>query len=119
MTLIINETGERKDLTCIIDGIDCAQDIIGNSGAIGGYIVYDNDAEVYRISQDDYDWWDEYLTHYREDYEAICELKSEYGAEAVDEIVNDEREYDNDYDDHHRTNERIMERVRAELRPLS
>ena len=53
MEFIINETGELKELT-IIDsktGVDWSSDLIGNSGAVGDYIHYDDAAGAYSIGQ--------------------------------------------------------------------
>lgn len=96
MYFIINETGERKELNYIDaeTGVDCINDIIGNSGAVGDYITYDEDAEAYRINRDDYDWWDTYITHAQEDTEELAHLREgldrrdEYtGRSAIDDII--------------------------------
>lgn len=87
MKFIINETGETKTLKIRdINGIDWTRDLIGNSGAIGDTITYDEDSEAYRINQADYDWWAEYIDMY-ERYEADYQaLRDEYGGEAVENI---------------------------------
>lgn len=96
MYFIINETGERKELHYIDakTGVDCINDVVGNSGAIGDYIIYDDDAEAYRINQDSYDWWDEYITHAQEDAEELAQLREELdqrdeytGQSAIDDII--------------------------------
>ena len=88
MEIIINETGERKELT-IIDqktGQDMAADIIGNSGAIGDYITYDDVEGCYRMSQEDYQWWVVYLDMTARYNNQLCELRDKYGP-AVDDII--------------------------------
>lgn len=96
MYFIINETGERKELNYIDakTGVDCINDVIGNSGAIGDYIAYDQDADAYRINRDDYDWWDTYITHAQEDAEELARLREELdrrdeytGRSAIDDII--------------------------------
>ena len=54
MVFVINETGEHKELHYITEnGVDCVQDIIGNSGAIGREIKHDREEKVYRVNQAD------------------------------------------------------------------
>lgn len=96
MDFIINETGKREELHYIDakTGVDCIGDVIGNSGAIGDYITYDEDAEVYRINRADYDWWETYITHAQEDAEELARLRDELdqrdeytGKSAIDDII--------------------------------
>lgn len=96
MYFIINGTGERKELRYIDaqTGVDCIGDIIGNSGAIGDYIIYDEEVEAYRISQDNFKWWDEYIAHAQEDAEELARLRDEFdkrdeytGQSAIDDII--------------------------------
>lgn len=118
MDFIINETGERKELHYIDadTGVDCIRDII--SVAIGDYITYDEEAddeedELYRISQADYDWWDEYITHAQEDEEELASLLDEYedGKSAIDDIIN--RYYAPiDMEDEHRQWQKVFEIIR-------
>lgn len=81
MYFIINETGERKELHYIDTktGGDRINDVIGNSGAIGDYIIYDDEAEAYRISLADYEWWAEYIAAHAQ--EGADESKYTIGAE--------------------------------------
>ena len=101
MDFIINETGEKRELHYIDadTGVDCIRDII--SVAIGDYITYDEEDddeedELYRISQADYDWWDEYITNAQEDAEELASLREEFdrfdsrdetGRTAIDDII--------------------------------
>lgn len=96
MYFIINETGERKELNYIDaeTGVDCIDDVIGNSGAIDDYIIYDDEAEAYRINQADFEWWDEYITHAQEDAEELAHLREELdqrdeytGQSTIDDII--------------------------------
>ena len=64
MKFIINETGNLEKLT-IIDaktGMDWSSDLIGNSGAVGDYIHYDDADGAYRIGHEVFVWWAEYIT---------------------------------------------------------
>lgn len=116
MDFIINETGEKRELHYIDadTGVDCIRDLI--SGAIGEYITYDEEAddeedELYRISQADYDWWDEYITHAQEDAEELASLRDEYDKSVIDDIIH--RYYaPNDMEDEHRQWQQVFEIIR-------
>lgn len=88
MDVIINETGKREELT-LIDaktGQDMSGDIIGNSGAVGDYIAYDDAEGCYRMSQEDYQWWADYLSMTARYNDQLNELRDKYGP-AVDDII--------------------------------
>lgn len=75
MVFVINETGEHKELHYITEnGVDCVQDIIGNSGAIGREIKHDREEKVYRVNQADFDWWEVYLANCQKDWEELSSL---------------------------------------------
>lgn len=101
MKFLINETKEHKTLS-IIDqnGVDWTDDLIGNTGAIGDYIQYDEDEEAYRISQGDFDWWEEYINNAEADEEELMELLKDYDGEYVYTIIDDYLDSDN-YELHH------------------
>lgn len=123
MKFLINETGERKEL-CYIDattGVDCINDVIGNSGAIGDYIIYDEDAEAYRINRADYEWWDKYITHAQKDAEELAHLREELdrrdeytGQSAIDSIIS-EYYAPIDMEGEHDEWRRVFEIIREEL----
>lgn len=103
MKMIINETGEHKTLS-IIDqatGVDWANDLIGNSGAIGEYINYDEDAEAYRIDHDNYDWWADYIDTLEADEAELAGLRENYDSDTIQAALNEAFAGINDYDDHH------------------
>lgn len=118
MKFIINETGKREELY-IIDrksGVDWSGDLIGNSGAIGDYIKYDEDAEAYRIGQEDYDWWVAYIAMYERYADELEALREQYGIDAVDDIISrPELWLGDDYAEHERELQAQIEAVREEL----
>ena len=63
MKFIINETGEERELHFYHPSSpeDMADDLIGNSGAVGDYIKSIPGDNQYSISEEDYQWWAEYL----------------------------------------------------------
>lgn len=123
MYFIINETGERKEIHYIDNetGVDCINDIIYNSGAIGDYITYDAEAEIYRISQSDFEWWEEYITHAKEDAEELARLRKELdqrdeytGQSVIDDIIS--HSYGpNDMEGEHDEWQRVFEIIRDTL----
>ena len=118
MKFIINETGKPEELT-IIDsktGMDWSSDLIGNSGAVGQYIQYDDGAEAYRINQDDFTWWSEYIAMYERCQEQLEALRDQYGSDVVDDIMNrPDLWLSDDYSDHERELQAQIEAVRSEL----
>ena len=86
MKMYNTTTKEFDELTYIdpATGIDCAQDIIGNTGALN----YNRDSDRFEMSGDDIAWRDEYLTNSHADAETAAELISKYGNPAR-EIIED------------------------------
>lgn len=96
MIFTINETGKLEELHYIDihTGIDCIDDIIGNTGAIGNYIIYNNGDNTYHISQEAFEWWEQYIFYAQEDAEELNFLRMKFdrrdentGASAIDEII--------------------------------
>lgn len=85
MRVMVN--GEVKELNCMVNGCDCANDLIGNAGFDG--FKYDNDEEIYVTDQETYDWWKEYLENNEADEEKKSEYIEKYGWDAWDEAFND------------------------------
>ena len=118
MKFIINETGNLEKLT-IIDaktGMDWSSDLIGNSGAVGDYIHYDDAAGAYSIGQEDFDWWAEYISMYERYQEKLDALKEKYGADAVDNIITrHELWLGNDYTAHEQELQAQLDAIREDL----
>lgn len=65
MRIIIKETKQIEDLS-IIDprqGTDWICDMLGNADALG---KYDEENDAYSMSQEDYEWWADYVASYQE-----------------------------------------------------
>lgn len=118
MKFVINETGKHEELS-IIDtktGMDWINDLIGNSGAVGQYIEYDDAEDAYRINQEDFDWWSEYIAMYERYQEELDSLKAQYGSDAVDDIISrSELWLGNDYNEHERELQAQIDAIREEL----
>lgn len=123
MKFIINETGCIQELR-LIDaktGIDCLNDVVGNSGAIGNNIIYDEEAEAYRIDQEDFEWWERYIAQTEKDAEELKLLREEFdhtdertGTSVIDDIIS--RYYDPiDMESEHYEWERVFKIIRDTL----
>ena len=95
------------------NGVEWTRDLIGGSGALGDYIHWDENDEIYVISQDDYDWWVNYIKEYEEGEGEFKKLKRDlhqkYDWEQVNDILSTEyysQLGNDDYNSH--ANERRM-----------
>jgi hypothetical protein len=82
MRIIIEETKEIESLS-IIDpkqGTDWIGDMLGNADALG---EYDEENNAYSMSQDDYEWWAEYVALYQKADDKL----NEYDLDAQQEII--------------------------------
>lgn len=71
MEIRIKKTNELKDLSIVdSNGIEWTGDLLGNNNAIS----YNNETEEYEMSEDDFEWWNEYITNYENDEKEIEEL---------------------------------------------
>ena len=112
MIIIITETGKREELT-LIDrktGQDMAADIIGNSGTDLDFV--DN---AYRMSQDDYLWWSDYLDMIARYNDQLDALREQYGT-AVDDIISrPELSLSDDYTAHEQELQALVDAIREVL----
>lgn len=112
MTVLIKETGKKAELTISSrkTGLDWSNDLIGSSGAIGQYINYDAECDAYRISQDDYDWWTNYIEMYTRYETELGSLIEQYGEDAVPELT-----LGDDYDNHAQELQAQLDAIRKAL----
>lgn len=118
MTVLIKETGKKAELTIVNrkTGLDWSNDLIGSSGAIGQYINYDAECDAYRTSQDDYDWWTNYIEMYTRYETALGSLIEQYGEDAVNDIIlRPELTLSDDYDNHAQELQAQLDAIRDEL----
>jgi len=74
MKIRIKETGKMKELTIIDEnGIEWTQDLITASD------FWDENAEEFEMSADEFEWWAEYIADYKEDEKAIADLAEKTG----------------------------------------
>lgn len=116
MEVIINETNEIRELFVPMSvnvRIDWSRDLT----AVDGDIKYDADEEAYRMSQETYDFWVEYIENLESDMETRYDLCAIYDSTEVDEIIDDEMWGYNDYSMHHARYQAAFKRIREELTP--
>ena len=112
MIIIITETGKREELT-LIDrktGQDMSADIIGNSGTELDFV--DN---AYRMSQDDYLWWSDYLDMTARYNDQLDALREQYGTAVDDIITRPELSLSDDYTAHEQELQALVDAIRDEL----
>ena len=118
MKFIINETGEERELHFYHPSSpeDMADDLIGNSGAVGDYIKSIPGDNQYSISEEDYQWWAEYLEMAGRWEDQLDELRERYGADAVaDVIARQGLELGPDYNQHEHEYADMVQAVREAL----
>ena len=82
MRIIIEET-KQIEILSIIDpkqGTDWIGDMLGNADALG---EYDEENDAYNMSQEDYDWWADYV----DSYQKADDKLNEYDLDAQQEII--------------------------------
>jgi len=72
----IKETGEIEEILCVDprSGIDWSMDLLGYCNDFDGY---DDDLDCYIMSEENYDWWNNYANEYQKADFAITELFKE------------------------------------------
>ncbi len=110
MIVKIIETGAVKTLSITdVNGIDWTNDLIGNATTLS----YNEDDQVI-MSQDDFDWWTEYISNYEADQKEAADLASELD---IDEAIIWDRyneQHTCDYGDHHGIKQVVFEQVKEE-----
>jgi len=95
MKVLVN--GEIVTLECRINGIDCSQDLHGNTSHKN---QWNSDEECFEMSVEEYTWWKEYFVNKETDEERKYEIINEHGYEAWDTAFNDNF-FANDMEDEH------------------
>ena len=130
MNFIINETKEYKELNYFeskCSSKDCMEDILFSAGVVGGcvnsenwrdvdydkYMYYDDDLEVYRISQALYVGWCEYIADLVADDAEREELIETYDSKAVWQIISDTWWYGDNYNIRYTLNQEHFDLLRS------
>ena len=113
MNVIITETGETRELS-IVDiktGIEWTVDLLGNAG-----IHKDADTDAVTMSQEDFDWWVEYINGHESTEQEIIDLAMTAGVDSA-EIRNEVFAYmgQNDMENERERAVQILAELRDEL----
>lgn len=98
MKIRIIETNKTEELT-IIDpqsGVNWISDLMGNHGALP---EYDEDNDMFVMSQEDYDWWHDLTTELEKAEYRCHELREELVGQAREDFEEDIRNIATDLED--------------------
>jgi hypothetical protein len=101
MNVLVN--GQIKGLS-IRDrnGIDWTQDLIGNCGYGDAGFTWNDDAEMYETSEENFTWWETYIEGQEEVDAKVDELiDAGWDRDYVMQVVMEAVSYANDYDQHY------------------
>lgn len=89
MKVMIRETGKIEELSYVaVNGTDCIQDFVGNTGALSdGQFSYDDEQDVYVADQDTYDWWAKVVSDNVALDDRIADLSEIHGNSVVRDVV--------------------------------
>jgi len=73
MKILINNEIKTLEITNPETGCNWEQDLIGNANGFDGY---DDEKELYIMTQDTYDWWDNYIKTEQDLQNRASELKN-------------------------------------------
>lgn len=113
MKITIKETGEIKELVITgTNGIEWTNDLLGNNGVL----TWNKETEQHEMSQDDFDWWKEYIDNYEDDTLRAEELAIDLGIEVsvINERIAEAMEGYNDLDMEHLIKLNVFEEMRNE-----
>ena len=111
MKLRIKETQEVKVLE-IRDknGIEWTMDLLGNYDTL----QFNDKTGEYEMSQEDYDWWSEYIKNHKADEQRVTELAEELGIREFEIWDRINRARIDDLSDEHTVITNILEVIRNE-----
>ncbi|MEG1482923.1 MAG: hypothetical protein RSA57_03895 [Cetobacterium sp.] len=113
MKIRIIETGELKQLIATgINGVEWTYDLLGNNSAT----TYNNETEEHEMSQDDFNWWEEYILNDEKDAEEITGLVEEFGIDEseIRNKINEYNAFNNDLGDQHSIIQNVIGEFRKE-----
>jgi hypothetical protein len=118
MKIKIKQTGEIKRLD-IYDrqtGVNWAQDLIGNTGAlIDGQFVWSDEDDAYLADQNTYDWWAQYIADSEATESEAEALAADLGLGLSDVRMRINETSGNDYEYHRSEAVRTMQDIRDEV----
>ena len=121
MKVQIKETGEIKNLESIVNGIDCAPDILGNFGETSnGQFELIDDSDVYLAGAEAFVWWETFFREEREIEDEIEKLADDYGLDYgyVRNRVH-ESAYYYDMEDRNRIQKEEIEKIKSDFQAFA
>lgn len=111
MKLRIKETQEVKVLEIRDrDGIEWTMDLLGNYDTL----QFNDKTGEYEMSQEDYNWWSEYIKNHKADEQRVTELAEELGIKEFEIWDRINRARIDDLDDEHTVITNVLEVIRNE-----
>lgn len=115
MEFRIKETGELKELKIYDDNnIEWTADLLGSYGALH----YDEETEEHVLSQNDYNWWEEYIENHEQDEAAVTELSEELDLDESDIWDRINQELNCDLGDEHNIIQNVLKEIKKERKGL-
>jgi hypothetical protein len=108
MKIFITETKEFKTLTIKSNGVEWTGDLLGNHD-----VKFNADAEAYEMTQEDFNWWSEYIESRKADEQEVTELAEELKiaeSEIWDRIQAD---FGCDLGDEHMITQNVLAEIKA------
>jgi hypothetical protein len=113
MEFLVN--GEVKELNIYDDnGVNWVADLIGNC-KLWSEFEKDEETELFKMSEDEFKWWDQYIKDYEADETEEKEIKQEYGisTEEMNQRMADALQY-TEMSYHHYDKQKLFAEIRAE-----
>jgi hypothetical protein len=111
MLIRIIETQEEKDLSIENKrGIDYTVDLLGNCDALH----HNEETEEHEMTQEEYEWWLNYINNSKADDQEIEELAEDLGINESEIRERINQEFDGELENEHWTIQRILEEIREE-----
>jgi len=111
MEFRIKETGEIRILEKTNEsGIERTKELVGDHEPL----KFNRDTEEYESSQEDYDWWQVYITNLHADEKEIAELAEKLGIEEVKIWDRINPELHCHLEDEHIVIQKILKEIREE-----
>jgi hypothetical protein len=116
MKIMIKEKKQIRELSIYgTNGIEWTADLLGNNDAL----QYDQEREIYIMSQSDYFWWLEYINNHINDEKEIQELAEELDID-ISEIYERISQYSTcDLGDEHNIKQAVLKEIKNENKKVN
>lgn len=112
MLIRIIETQEEKELSIVSKrGIDYTVDLLGNHAALHR----NEETEEYEMTQEEYEWWLNYINNSKADDQEIEELAEDLGINESEIRERINQELNGDLENEHWIIQRLLEEIKEEV----